>query len=136
MAEISKEVSLENKINMLERIIKAVFGCDTDQKIEYRADKDLLLPWIELECDVNNATKVLSYLENAEIDYSFSNWERELPKEEQEFHNQPFEGYITITMYIQPEYWRKCRDLEKEIKELKEKATLVVPKLTEEKKVE
>jgi hypothetical protein len=120
VSEYRKELTSEEKVVILERIVKAIFNNGSETEIEYTSlDKDM--KWIEFECDVDNAVKVLNFLDNGGINYDFRTSERELSVEDQQLWGRPMDGYTTITLYIETEYWKKCKELEKENKSLHEK---------------
>jgi len=119
----SKQISKDEKIKALERIVKAVFGIP-DGTIEYRNLYENCFEII-LECDVDNAIKCLTSLDIADIDYWFYTGERELNKEDAKFWNKKYEGYTEIILMLNPQYYKEVEKLKEEIKRLKESKKIV-----------
>lgn len=112
------ELTNEQKIVALERIVKAIFGRQS-KEVTYRQDCEDMIQ-VKLECDLDDAIKNLSSLHAADIQTDFYTGERELTKEEQMAWNHSWEGYTEITMYLETDYWEKSLKLEQENKKLKE----------------
>jgi len=117
MRKRKRNISKDKKIEILERIVTAIFGRQ-EGTIAYR----YLIgstPEITLECDVDDAIKVLGNLSMAEIDYWFYTNERKLKTK---LFGKQFEGYTEINLTLEPKYWKEVERLKEEIKRLKEKA--------------
>ena len=113
------KVSDKEKIDALERVLRAVFGRpETD--IRYRTPYEGAIE-IMLECDVDDALKVIIELSMNDIQSSFFVDERKLSEEDQKFWGKEWEGFDTIHLFVEPQPWRENIELNKEIKELKKK---------------
>ena len=111
------KISKDQKIEILERIIKAIFSRQ-EGTIEYKSYCKNHIE-VTVECDVDDAVKVLTSLSNAEIDYWFYTTERKLNAEDSKFWGKDVEGCTEIILTLEPRYWKEVDKLEKEIKELK-----------------
>ena len=114
------EITEKQKIEALERIIKAIFGRQS-KEIRYQQNCEDLIE-VMLECEVDDAIKVLGNLRIADIDSDFYIGERPLEKPAE--WERPWEGYIEITLYLETEYWRKSEQLEKENQALRQELEL------------
>ena len=113
------KITKDQKIAALERIVAAVFGRQ-DEKIKYRCSfKDMLE--IMVECDVDDAIKVIGNLDMAEIDHWFYTGERKIDPKYSKLRDCSYEGYTEISLTLETQYWKRVEELEKEIKQLKEK---------------
>jgi hypothetical protein len=118
------ELTNEKKIEVLERIVTAIFGRQ-EAKIKYVPNAPDLTQ-VELECDIDDAVKVLDNLRTAEIESDFYTGERPLSEEDVKFYedmgikDRKWEGITEITLYVETRYWKKAKELEEEIKKLKE----------------
>ncbi len=122
------EITNEKKIEILEKIVKAIFGRQS-KTIHYRQNCEDLIE-VKLECDLDDAIKNLSSLHCASIETDFYTGERELTKEEQTAWSRPWEGYTEITMYLETDYWEKAQKLEEENKNLKEMVNALTKAVT------
>ena len=114
------EITEKQKIEALERIVLAVFGRQS-KTITYKANFEDMVEVI-LECDVDDAIKVLGNLKTASIESDFFTSERQLEKPAEWEH--PWEGYTEITLYLETEYWEKAERLEKENQALRQELEL------------
>ena len=114
------EITNDKKIEVLERIVKAIFGRQS-KEIRYRSNFEDMIE-VTLECDVDDAIKVLGNLHIASIETDFYTGERQLEKPAAWEH--PWEGFTEITLYCETEYWKKIEDFEAENKQLKDKLTV------------
>ena len=114
----SKQISKDEKIKALERIVKAVFGI-SDGTIEYRSPYDNCYEII-LECDVDTSLKCLAALDISDINYWFYTGERKLDVKDAKLWNKKYEGFTEITLMLQPQYYKEVEKLKEEIKKLKE----------------
>jgi len=114
------EITEKQKIEALERIVLATFGRQS-KEITYQSNFEDMVE-VHLECDVDDALKVLSNLRTASIDYDFYTTERQLEKPQEWEH--PWEGYTEITLYLETEYWKKSERLEKENQTLRQELEL------------
>jgi len=119
----SKQISKDEKIKALERIVKAVFGIP-DGTIEYRNLYENCFEII-LECDVDNAIKCLTSLDLADIDYWFYTGERKVDPKYSKYKNCSWEGYTEITLMLEPQYYKEVEKLKEEIKKLKESKKII-----------
>jgi len=110
-------VNDKKKITALERVISAVFG-RPETSFEYRTPYEGAIEII-LECDVDDAIKIIDELEMNDIQTDFYVDERELPKDEQKLWNKKWEGFNEIHLFIEPQPWKEITKLEEENKELK-----------------
>lgn len=119
------EVTNEKKIEVLEKIVKAIFGRQS-KEIHYRQNCEDIFE-VRLECDLDDAIKNLGSLHIASIETDFYTGERELKPEEIFAWSKPWEGYTEIIMYLETDYWEKSLRLEEENKKLKEQLSLLQP---------
>lgn len=113
------KITKDMKIEALERIVKAVFGM-VEGKIGYRKNfKDMLE--VTVECDVDDAVKLLDNLNMGEIDHWFYVAERKIDPKYSKLRNCNYEGYTEITLTLETQYWKRVKELEKELSELKSK---------------
>jgi hypothetical protein len=114
------EITEKQKIETLERIVLAVFGRQS-KEITYRSNCEDMME-VHLECDVDDALKVLDNLKTASIESDFFTSERQLENPQNWEH--PWEGYTEITLYLETEYWKKAEQLTKEIQVLRQELEL------------
>lgn len=112
------KITKDQKIEVLERIIKAIFGRQEGTIKYIKNFKDLIE--VRIECDVDDAVKQLSNLDIAEINYWFFTDERKLDKKRL-WKEHMYEGYTMINLILETQYWKQVEKLKKEIKELKGK---------------
>jgi len=115
---LRNKITDKQKIEALERIVKAIFGRQ-EANIKYKHHFEDIIE-LCLECDVDDAIKVISNLNLAEIDYWFFTNERKLNKEERRIWNREYEGYTEINLILETQYWKENEKLKEEIKRLKE----------------
>ena len=106
---------------MLERIIKAVFG-EPEGKLEYISHYKGMLPEIRLDCDIDDAVKVLNKLSYDDIYFDFSPNLRKLTEEEKKEHDSlvgeetiGYDVVVEITLIPQPKYWKENIELRKKL---------------------
>lgn len=132
------ELTDKKKIETLERIITAIFGRQ-EAKIEYRPQYEDMVE-ITLECDVDDAIKVLGNLKTAEIDSDFYTSEKEMSKDDIKFwgttgNNRTWEGITEINLYVETRYWQKVKELERQRKyqaKYQKRKRIEIAKLKEE----
>ena len=111
------KITKDQKIEALERIVKAIFGRQ-ESNIEYKKHFKEITE-VVVECDIDDAVKQLSNLDIADINYWFFTDERKLSKEESNSWNKPYEGYTVINLTLETQYWKENEKLKEEIKGLK-----------------
>jgi len=110
------KITKDQKIAALERIITAIFGRQ-ESTITYKSHfKDHMD--VTIECDVDDAMKVLTNLDIADIESWFFTDARKIDPKFFKFRNRPWEGYTEITLMLEPIYWKRVEELEKQLKEL------------------
>ena len=116
------EITEKQKIEVLERIVKAIFGRQS-KEITYQQNCEDMIE-VRLECDVDDAVKILSNLDTANILSDFYTGERQVSEEDAKFWGHPWEGYTEISLFIETDYWEKAKQLEKENQTLKQELQL------------
>ena len=115
------EITDTDKVQALERIVTAIFGRQ-ETKIEYRHFKEeYQIPQVVIECDVDDAIKLLSNLSMADIDYDFYAGIRKTDSTPSWEEIKGVEGYCHITLYLNRKYWEEVEVLKKELETIKQK---------------
>ena len=122
---MGEEPTSDQKVEALERILRAIFGRPEGEIKYLHFNDEYLVPIVGVECDVDDAVRVKGSLEMQEIDVSFFDdavmrpawkWEKE-----QGAPDQVPEAKISVELLLSEESWKTVGRLEKEIEELKKK---------------
>jgi len=106
-----KEMSKDEKIQLLERFLRAVVG-RPDTEIRYYGGH------IRLDCDIEDVIRVLSNLRIQSIEAFFYPIVR---KSDWKWSKEKWEGDTQVEFFFEPQYWKENEELKKKIKELEGK---------------
>ena len=119
-----KKVTNKEKIEVLERIIKAIFGTARDEEVVYKNYG--MYTQVEIECDVNDVVEIQGRLQLDEIETYFS---EEGYIDTREYFDTSGDkvkrikkkvpcAKTLVTLYMNPVYWKKAEELEEELKKV------------------
>jgi len=115
----------EEKVAVLERIVRAVFG-RPDGIIEYKHfGGEELLPQVNIECDIEDAVKVQTNLQiSGGIEMTF--WDEGFMRDAVEWEKgqgapeKVPDARVFAELFIEREYWKEIESLKKELAKYKE----------------